>query len=302
MEIVRERVAGARDGTDLFFTDRGRGKALVLLDGLVCDGFVWRYLEPEFASRCRLIHPHYRGHGRSGVPADVHTRVEDLVDDLEAVRREARVERLVLCGHSMGVAVALEYAHRRPSRVDGLVLICGSHGRVLSHFQNTDRLALLLPLVRRAYRRNPERARWLWENFPVRLAYQLAMATRQVNPLLVRRPDLYVYLRHLRRVDMGIYMSLVESLNGYDASPFLAQLAMPALVIAGEHDTFMPPSVGEYMARTMPDAEFLLVRGGTHTVPIEMPELVNLALERFLFRLGWLALESRAHGDATTLS
>jgi pimeloyl-ACP methyl ester carboxylesterase len=288
VEIVRERVVEARDGTDLFFTDRGKGKALFLLDGLVCDGFVWRYLEPAFADRCRLIHPHYRGHGRSAVPDDVRARVEDLVDDLEVVRREADVEKLVLVGHSMGVLLALEYAHRRPSRVDGLVLVCGSHGRVLSHFQNTDRLAILLPVLRRIYGSNPDRARWLWENFPVRLMYQLAMATRQVNPLLVHRPDLYVYLRHLRRVDIGLFMSLVESLHGHDASPYLPGLDMPAIVIAGEHDTFMPPSVGEYMAETMPDAEFLLVRGGSHTCPIEMPELVNLAIERFLVRVGWL--------------
>lgn len=286
MEIVRERVVRARDGTDLFYTDRGKGQALVLLDGLVCDGYVWRYLEPEFARSCRVLHPHFRGHGRSATPADVRTRVEDLVDDLEVVRRDAQIERVVLVGHSMGVLAALEYARRRPSRVDGLVLLCGSPGRVLSHFQNTDRLAFLLPFLRRAYRRNPERARWLWENFPVRLAYQLAMATRQVNPLLVRRPDLYVYLRHLRRVDIGVYMSLVESIHEYDATPYLSELGMPALVIAGELDTIMPPSVAEFMASTMPDAEFLLVRGGSHTLPIEMPELVNLALERFLVRLG----------------
>jgi len=288
VEIVRERFARARDGTDLFFTDRGRGNAIVLLDGLVCDGFVWRYLEPELAPRSRLVHPHYRGHGRSATPRDVHTRIEQLADDLEIVRREAGFEQAVLVGHSMGVNVALEYARRRPSRVNGLVLMCGSHGRALQHFQNTDRLALLLPLARRAYRRNPERMRWLWENIPVRYAYRLALATRQVNPLLVRRTDLYVYLRHLRRADIGIFMSLVDSMNAYDSSHFLPRLGVPALVIAGEHDTFNPPSVVKYLADSIPGAEYLLVRGASHTVPIEMPELVNIAVERFLVRIGWL--------------
>jgi hypothetical protein len=37
----------------------------------------------------------------------------------------------------------------------------------------------------------------------------------------------------------------------------------------------------------MPNADFLLVRSGSHTLPIEIPELVNLAVERFLVRLGW---------------
>ncbi len=260
----------------------------MLLDGLACDGYVWRYLEPALADRLRMIHHHHRGHGRSATPADKRASLHDLVEDLETVRSEAGIDRAVLVGHSMGVQVALEYARRRPERVAGLALMCGSPGHLLSSFQNTDRLAVLLPFVQRAYARDSRRLRWLWENFPARLGYGLALRTRQVNPLLVRRPDLYFYLRHLRRVDIGLFLSLVQSLHEHDAIPFLPDLIMPALVIAGEHDTFMPPSLAMFMAREMPDAEFLLVRGGSHTAPIEMPELVNLAVERFLYRVGFL--------------
>ena len=289
MEIVRERHARAADGTEIFFTDRGKGPAIVLLDGLACDGFVWRYLEPALADRLRIVHLHHRGHGRSATPSDVNTTIGHLVEDLEVVRAGAGLDRMVLCGHSMGVQISLEYARRRPDRVAGMVLVCGSPGHLLSNFMNTDSLALLLPFVQRAYAHDPPGFRWLWENFPVQLAYSLALKTRQVNPLLVRRPDLYFYLRHLRRVDIGLFLSLVQSLHEHDAVPFLPDLAMPALIIAGEHDTFMPPSLAMFMAREMPDAEFLLVRGGSHTTPIEMPELVNLSVERFLYRVGFLS-------------
>lgn len=260
---------------------------MVLLDGLVCDGYVWRYFEPYFAREHRVVHPHHRGHGRSAMPENVNARIEDLVDDLETVRREAGMRNMVLVGHSMGVQVALEYTRRRPSRVMGLVLICGSHGRVLSTFQNTDRLALLLPVLRRAYERNPARLRWLWKNFPVRLTYQMAMSTRQFNPVLIHRPDVYVYLRHLRRVDIGLFLSLVKSLHHHDATPYLHTLHLPAMVIAAEHDQVTPPAVAEYTASALPDAEFLMVRGGSHSTLIEMPELINLAVERFLVRLEW---------------
>jgi pimeloyl-ACP methyl ester carboxylesterase len=287
VEIVRERTVAARDGTRLFFTERGEGEAIVLLDGLVCDGYIWRYLEPYFADTHRVVHPHHRGHGRSATPVDVNVRIEHLVDDLETVRREAGLHSMVLAGHSMGVQVALEYTRRRPSRVAGLALICGSHGRVLSTFQNTDRIALLLPIMRRAYERNPDRLRWLWENFPVRVGYQMALASRMVNPVLVRRPDLYVYLRHLRRVDIGLFLSLVKSLHRHDAAPYLSTLDVPALVVAGEHDTFTPPEVAERTVSELPRAQYLLVPGGSHSALIEMPELINLAVERFLVGLRW---------------
>ena len=36
------------------------------------------------------------------------------------------------------------------------------------------------------------------------------------------------------------------------------------------------------MHMLIPDAELLVVPGGTHVAPIEIPELINLRLERFL--------------------
>ena len=40
----------------------------VLCDGLGCDGFVWKYLQPYLQQSHRVLRWHYRGHGRSGLP------------------------------------------------------------------------------------------------------------------------------------------------------------------------------------------------------------------------------------------
>lgn len=84
-----------------------------VLDRLVGDGAV-------------VYAPDHQGHGRSeGERVLVHD-MEDVVEDLDQVRRVARNEHpdlpIVLLGHSMGGLIAARYAQRHPDVLAGLVL------------------------------------------------------------------------------------------------------------------------------------------------------------------------------------
>ena len=52
--------------------------------------------------------------------------------------------------------------------------------------------------------------------------------------------------------------------------------------MAGELDTFTPLWLSEKMHRLIPDSELLVLRAGSHTGPIEHPDLVNFRLEAWL--------------------
>ena len=63
---------------------REDGPGVVLCDGLACDGFAWRYLRPMLEDRFRVLHFHYRGHGRSGLPPNVaDCTLPHLVSDID---------------------------------------------------------------------------------------------------------------------------------------------------------------------------------------------------------------------------
>src|SRR5438874_8807274 len=83
--IDRQGFAVGRDETPIYYRVTGRpdGPAVVLCDGIGCDGYVWKYLERELATDHRVVHWHYRGHGRTPPPRD-RRRVDipDLADDL----------------------------------------------------------------------------------------------------------------------------------------------------------------------------------------------------------------------------
>lgn len=278
------------DGTSLFYTDRGKEEpALALCDGILCDGFIWKYLEPHFAARTRVVHLHYRGHGRSGPPGDPdNIGLDAHADDLVQVLDAADVSRAVIVGHSMGVQVALETAQLHPDRVAGLILCCGAAGRVLATFHSSGLLKTLFPSLLDAVSRRPDVARAIWTRFPADLGFQAARLMGEVHRGRMRREDLIPYLEQMVKVDFSLFTRMLAKVDQHTAEAFLPHVTVPTLILVGERDTFTPPAVGYAMADKIPGAEILVLPEGSHAALLEHPDLVNDRIEQFLrTRLGW---------------
>jgi sigma-B regulation protein RsbQ len=65
------------------------------------------------------------GHGKSDLPKDGKFSMDLFARAIEAVRAEAKAERVVLVGHSMGTPVVLRYSHLYPAHVSALVFVDG---------------------------------------------------------------------------------------------------------------------------------------------------------------------------------
>jgi len=259
--------------------------AIALTDGIGCDGYVWKYLTRDLGGERRILHWHYRGHGRSAPPRDPRRiAIADLADDLAAVLDDSGIEAAVVVGHSMGVQVALETYRRHPERVRGLVLLCGSPENPLRTFQGQRTLEAVLPRVRRAVERAPrlinQAARLL---LPTRLAFRMA-ARVELNAELIQAGDFMPYLRGLSRIEMPFFLSMLAAAGEHSAVDLLPEVAVPTLVVAGERDGFTPPELSRAMAAAIPDSELLEVEGGSHTAPLERPDLVCRTVRDFLCR------------------
>jgi pimeloyl-ACP methyl ester carboxylesterase len=261
------------------------GGDIVLCDGVGCDGYIWKYLREDLRPRHRLIHPHYRGHGRSPRPSDPsRVRVEDHAGDMLSVLADAGSERAVFAGHSMGVQVCLEAYRAQPSAVAGLVLICGSPGHVLRNFRGSASLETLLPGVRATVERSPKVFNRLARTLiPTQLAFALA-AKLEINAELLEEPDFMPYLEGLARIDVDLFLATLAAAAEHSAIDLLPMIRTPTLIIAGDTDGFTPPARSREMAETIPRAEVLWVEGGSHTAPLERPEQVGEAISEFIRR------------------
>jgi pimeloyl-ACP methyl ester carboxylesterase len=54
------------------------------------------------------------------------------------------------------------------------------------------------------------------------------------------------------------------------------------LIVAGDRDGFTPARCSEHMHAAIPGSDLLMIEGGTHTAPLEFPDLVNARLGAFL--------------------
>jgi len=285
--LDREGFAVARDQTPIYYRVTGvaGAPAVAFCDGIGCDGYVWKYLEPELSRTHRVVHWHYRGHGKTPAPHD-RRRVDitDLADDLTAVLDAAIGDGAgaILAGHSMGVQVCLEGYRRHKSRVNGLILLCGSYGTPLRTFKGRATLEQALPLVRFLVNRIPRLVRTVWSTvLPTELAYQIA--TRfELNGELIRRDDFFPYLEHMARVDVTLFLEMLAAAGRHTARELLERIDVPTLIVAGDRDGFTPSRLSEEMHRLIRRSELMVVKDGSHTAPIERPAEVTSAIADFV--------------------
>jgi pimeloyl-ACP methyl ester carboxylesterase len=293
---VRESFARGRDGTRLYVRERGtaeahrregsaesQGTTIVLCDGLMCDGYIWKYAWDDLTRLHRVVHWNYRGHGRSALPADDSmVDIPALASDLHEVRRHIGDPPVVLVGHSMGCQVVLESYRKRPENVVGMVLICGTPGRVTQTFHGSRLLEQVLPRLISATEKHPELIRAVWSRIPVGVSLKIALWTGEVDRHTIRPDDLLPYLAHVQQVDVRLFLRMLRAAGEHSADDLLPRINVPALVIAGDRDTFTPPYLAESMARALPQGSLMMVHGGTHVVPLEQRDLVDRRIERFV--------------------
>lgn len=113
------------DGARIHYKNYGKGRdALVLVHGWGSNLDHWRDQIPDFSKRNRVIALDLLGHGESDKP-QVAYNMDLFANAIDAVMREAKVERAVLVGHSMGVPVARQFYRKYPQKTLGIIIVDG---------------------------------------------------------------------------------------------------------------------------------------------------------------------------------
>ena len=285
---VRVGTAEAPDGAVLSWRVDGNGPALLCSNGIGVSTFFWRRLAEHFARTHTVVTWDYRGHGRSPVPEHPEgVTVAQCARDLWIVAERAGVREAVLLGHSMGAQVSLEAYRLRPGGVRAFVPVLGAAGGVFSSFIGGPSLTPVLTFLLEIGSRNAALAQKALRAI-VKLpgVWQAVRSLRMIHPDLSPREDFEPYCAHLEQLDLRAYLALARDLLSHDASPMLAEVHVPTLVIAGDRDLFTPVARSRELASRIPGAELLVVRGGTHAALVEQPELIALAVEKFLRQKG----------------
>ncbi len=275
------------DGTEIEYQVAGtHGPWVVLVNGLGARTTAWRHQIAYLGDQFRFLAWDYRGlhldedaqePSAAPVPIDAHAA------DMAAILAAENVQGGVWMGWSFGAQVLMEALHKHDVHPDQLVLINPCYGR---RSADMSRLRRFLP-----------QAMWTLESAPELLAglVQRAASWPETASWLKRLgfvasaidlDALADVVRHFRSLHAPAYFQALRAASTHRIDGMLGSIDVPTLVIVGERDLVTPRPIAEPLARQIPGVELFVVRGATHFVLLEFPELVNLRVEKFLREQG----------------
>lgn len=222
----------------------------------------WDGLAAALPARRTLIRYDMRGFGAS--QADFETPYSHA-DDLLAVLDALALERIDLCGMSLGGATALDFALSHPERVNRLVLV--SPLMVGWHWSE-DWIARWKAIGAAARGGDMEQARKLWWEHP------LFEATRESPSAQTLHDGIAAY--HGRH-----WVTDPQRRAAPDAER-LDRLENPTLLLTGTRDIADFQLIAGAIAAAAPQVTRCEYAGAGHMLNLELPERIAGDIERFL--------------------
>jgi malonyl-CoA O-methyltransferase len=262
---------------------RGEGADLVLLHGWALHGGAWGPWLDQLATHARLHIVDLPGHGRSPWQVDIH----DLRDLARSVAPYVPRGAVVL-GWSLGGMVALELSRLRPPEHAGLVLIsttpCFTAREDWSNGMSPDVLRGFADGLAADYHRTIG-------NFLALQSWgdeRASTALRSLRANVATRGE----------PDPRALVAGLDMLRETDLRDVLRTIAVPALVLAGEHDRITPAAAGRELASRLPSAHFVSIPKAGHAPFLSHPAEVLRPVAEFVTAL---AMQPREAIDPYTL-
>jgi pimeloyl-ACP methyl ester carboxylesterase len=269
---LEERFAGVK-GVRMRYFVGGEGPPLVLVHGLGGGAANWTELAPLLARRHRLLVPDLPGHGGSSALPAV-SGLEPFADRVALVARREGMLPAPVVGHSLGGAVVLRLALRRPPDVEAIVLagsaglsIGNIWGRQLMSAFSTIRPGRLAARQRGRVARSPLLRRVVFG--AVSVADPAALTNEAVEGFLAAQ---------LLHTDVD---GAWQALRADDPRQELEQIRVPVLVLWGAEDSQLPlDDAFEYTRRLR--ARLRVIPGCGHLLIGERPHVCDRAIADFL--------------------
>jgi pimeloyl-ACP methyl ester carboxylesterase len=249
---------------------------LVLVHGAGTSSAIWSRAMGLLAASRRVVAPDVPGYGGSP-PAGRGFALEDVTDRLAAGLEEAGVAAPYdLVGHSMGGAIAILLAARRPERVRRLVLVAPAGMAALPR-----PVAGLLGAVAAPYA--VARRRVATPLAGSALVRRLALAGVAYDGARVPPEHARAVLASsagATRIGPGLASAAAADLQGA-----LAEVRGPLGLVWGEHDPVIPRRRIDVIRSVHPEATLEIVPETAHAPMLERPDAFCAALEAVLGRL-----------------
>jgi 3-oxoadipate enol-lactonase len=252
------------DGTRLRCLVEGpeEAPAIVFLNSLGTDLDLWDPQVEALRSRFRIVRHDARGHGASDAPKGPYS-IELLGGDVLSLLDRFEIERVHLCGVSMGGLVALWLAANHPERVERAIF--ASTAIKIGSNDFWDERARAVEAGGMTAIRETVIQRFLTSSF------------REASPKMASKVE-----ATLESTPPAGYVASCLAVRDADLTGTVGSIRAPSLIIAGAEDVATPPSDAEKLHERIAGSELVVLDDASHLCNLEQPERFNQAVLAFL--------------------
>jgi len=247
---------------DLCYVKEGEGIPLVFLHGYPLDHRIWLPVFPFLQKDIQVIAPDLRGHGQSPAPEGVYSMTL-MVEDIIRLLDKLRIDKAVIAGHSMGGYVTFEFWHLHPDRIMGIALVA-TRAEADSEERKLDRLQTAHEAMR----------------------IGTAKVVNTMLNKLTNKTELYPQMKEIMEgiSPQGIAGILRGIADRENATPWLPQIKVPVVVIAGKEDQIVPLEESIEMVKRLPNGQLEVIDQAGHLpmmeAPLRVAECINDLVRR----------------------
>ncbi len=249
---------------DCDYTIEGSGPPLFLIHGIGAARDAWRFMVPVLREHFTVVSYDLRGHGTSPLP-DGEFGLDDLVADLEHLRRRIGIEKAHFAGHSLGGQIGPAYARAHPQRVLSLGILSTAAFRTEDDSEKV--WAVVKAMQENGIARVLETltARWFTDDFIDRHA---ELVERRLKQVIDTNPK--------------VFMNVFHIYAGTEMAPWLHEVTVPSLVLTGENDGGCNPRLNKQIDAALPNSELVILPHYKHSILVEAADDVSAHLIRFM--------------------
>jgi pimeloyl-ACP methyl ester carboxylesterase len=256
------------DGKTISYHDNGSGdKTILFLHSFGHNKNLWypqlnHFLELGY----RVIAPDMPGHGYSSFDPDNHT-VDLIAKSTIEFLEKINVNKVIVAGISIGGYITLRMWARKPELISALVMICTKaeadseeiKGRRRAQIENIHKNGL--------------------ENF-----VETGAPKRLSTKTLEQRPWVLDWIKMMNyTVSAEANAETLEAMAiKEDDTDTLASIDVPALILSGSHDIFIPKDCPYNLEKGIKNSTHHVVQDTGHVASLENPTEVNMYMENFL--------------------
>ena len=245
---------------ELYYEEFGQGFPVILMHGYPLNHTIWMPVVERLQAHARVITPDLRGHGKSPV-TDGDYSMRLMAEDIHALMNRLDLQKAVLVGHSMAGYVSLAFARAYPGRLAGLAMVA-SQAEADSPEKRQGRYITAEEVGRKGVRQ----------------------VAKSMLPKLTPRKELTADLMEimLKTPKKGVIGTLKGMAERPDALEWLAEIEVPAVVVAGEQDVIIPLERARTMTQMLRRGWLVEIPEAAHMPMLETPQVVADAIQQLL--------------------